>query len=763
MSENLALEKEILKQKRKDILKEVEEKRKYQEEIAKKLRVLTKEAKGSYDQEKESTEKIYNLLKKEIENYEEALANPYFGRVDFNEKLGVEEKIYIGKKGITSTIDGEEIVVDWRAPVADLYYSGTGGEAYYRAPIGVVEGDLNLKRKFLFNDKDLDKIFDESTNEIIINGEEGSELVDEFLKINLEESRGKKLKEVVATIQKEQNDIIRWPKNLPIIVQGSAGSGKTTIALHRLAYLLYRYRESMDGKDILVLAPNKLFLDYISDILPTLGSNDVKQTTFQELVIKTLKLKGKIKTKDDKLKELIEIEDHREKQSIVNASRVKGNLIFKTIIDRYIALLESSSLEIEDILMDGYILFSKREIMRLYLKDLQSYPINRRKDEIKRYLSLKLKERIESLIIQIDREWDIKIKEVKNELEDGELRRHKLIDIYNERDSLKEHIKHDAKKAMNEYFKNWRGITCSDIYINLFKDDQVFEIATGNRIPKALAEYIKYEVISNHEKGIIDEDDLPVLFYIHMLLEGIDEKSKYKHIVVDEAQDYSPFQIYLINSLSMGNSLTLVGDLAQGIYHYKGIRTWNDITEGVFEGKATFITLSQSYRSTVEIIEFANSALKAQGLGLKSAKPVLRHGEKPEVIKSVSRRESVRLIEEIVKRLNSKGKHSIAVITKTYNEAKLLEKELKKHTDLEFTLIKGNEKESPKTDIIVIPAYLTKGLEFDGTIIYNPTEKNYPDNILNQRLLYVALTRALHSEFIITEEKLSKNIDIEIS
>lgn len=763
MSENLALEKEILKQKRKDILKEVEEKRKYQEEIAKKLRVLTKEAKGSYDQEKESTEKIYNLLKKEIENYEEALANPYFGRVDFNEKLGVEEKIYIGKKGITSTIDGEEIVVDWRAPVADLYYSGTGGEAYYRAPIGVVEGDLNLKRKFLFNDKDLDKIFDESTNEIIINGEEGSELVDEFLKINLEESRGKKLKEVVATIQKEQNDIIRWPKNLPIIVQGSAGSGKTTIALHRLAYLLYRYRESMEGKDILVLAPNKLFLDYISDILPTLGSNDVKQTTFQELVMKTLKLKGKIKTKDDKLKELIEIEDHREKQSIVNASRVKGNLIFKTIIDRYIALLESSSLEIEDILMDGYILFSKREIMRLYLKDLQSYPINRRKDEIKRYLSLKLKERIESLIIQIDREWDIKIKEVKNELEDGELRRHKLIDIYNERDSLKEHIKHDAKKAMNEYFKNWRGITCSDIYINLFKDDQVFEIATGNRIPKALAEYIKYEVISNHEKGIIDEDDLPVLFYIHMLLEGIDEKSKYKHIVVDEAQDYSPFQIYLINSLSMGNSLTLVGDLAQGIYHYKGIRTWNDITEGVFEGKATFITLSQSYRSTVEIIEFANSALKAQGLGLKSAKPVLRHGEKPEVIKSVSRRESVRLIEEIVKRLNSKGKHSIAVITKTYNEAKLLEKELKKHTDLEFTLIKGNEKESPKTDIIVIPAYLTKGLEFDGTIIYNPTEKNYPDNILNQRLLYVALTRALHSEFIITEEKLSKNIDIEIS
>ena len=237
MNDNLALEKKILEQKRKDILNEVEQKKRYQEEIQKKLISVTKEAKGSYSQEKENTEKIYMILKKEIENYEEALKNPYFGRVDFDEKFGSQEKIYIGKKGITSTYDGEEIVVDWRAPVADLYYSGTGGEAYYKAPMGVVEGDLNLKRKFLYNEENLSKIFDEGTNEIIINGEEGEGLVDEFLKINLEESRGKKLKEVVATIQKEQNDIIRWPKNLPIIVQGSAGSGKTTIAFHRSFYI----------------------------------------------------------------------------------------------------------------------------------------------------------------------------------------------------------------------------------------------------------------------------------------------------------------------------------------------------------------------------------------------------------------------------------------------------------------------------------------------------------------------------------------------
>ena len=148
-------------------------------------------------------EKIYQILNKEIESYEEALKT-HISEVDFTERLGDHEEIYIGKKGISSTSDGDEIVVDWRAPVADLYYSGTGGNAYYRAPMGIIEGELELKRKFLFEDKNIKQIFDEEINKILINGLEGEELVDEFLKINLEESRGKKLKEVVATIQKNK-------------------------------------------------------------------------------------------------------------------------------------------------------------------------------------------------------------------------------------------------------------------------------------------------------------------------------------------------------------------------------------------------------------------------------------------------------------------------------------------------------------------------------------------------------------------------------
>ncbi|MBS5937201.1 RNA polymerase recycling motor HelD [Clostridium sp.] len=756
--EGLILERKILKNKREKINEELLEKRKSYDFIEEKLRALTKEAKGNYNEEKETTEKISSFLKKDIQNYEEAAMAPYFGRVDFREVKGQEESIYIGKQSISSTKDGEEIVVDWRTPVADLYYSGTGGYSYYKAPNGIIEGNLSLKRKFLFKDSNLEEIFDEGINEIIVkSGIEETDLVDEFLKINLEESRGKKLKEVVATIQKEQNEIIRWPKNLPIIVQGSAGSGKTTVALHRLAYLIYRYSELIKGKDILVLAPNKLFLNYISDILPNLGVEEVNQTTFQELVSKFLKSKFKVKSKDEKLREIIENEDTLRSRLIINSSKIKGTLSFKDIIDRYIAILEGASVDVDNITISGYILFNKREIVRLYLKDLKSYPINKRKDEIKRYLNLKIKEKIEILCLQVDLDWDGKIKEIKREHEDSGERRKKLIEIYSERDAIKDNIRSNSKKVMNDYFKAWRGINSKDIYIDLFKNDELFDMATMGKIPEEISNYMKEEVISNYDKGIIDEDDLAPILYINMLLEGIDEKSKYSHIVVDEAQDYNPFQVYLINRLTRGNSLTLVGDIGQGIYYYKGIRDWKDIVDKVFEGNATYIQLTQSYRSTVEIIEFANASLEAQKLDLKKAKPVLRHGDIPKIIKCSNEKEAAGKILTVIEEIINNGKSSIGIITKSLEEGKILEKILKKKKLKNISLVKGNEKEN-NDDIVIIPSYLTKGLEFDATIIYNPSKENYSDTLLDQRLLYVSLTRALHYEYIIEIDNISSLI-----
>ena len=746
----------MLIQKKNVIIEELKEKKSKVQEVEKKLSSLNKESKGTYNEEKQANEKIFNHLSQDIEKYEESLNEPYFGRVDFRERARFTESIYIGKKGISNSKDGEEIVVDWRAPVADLYYSGTGGDSYYKAPGGIVEGKLELKRKFLYNDGDIEQLFDEGINDIIINEGEGNNLVDEFLKINLEETRGKKLKEVVATIQKEQNEIIRWPKNLPIIVQGSAGSGKTTIALHRLAYLIYVYKETMSGDEILVLAPNKLFLNYISDILPSLGAEEVNQSTFEELVLSKLNLKGKIYNKDEKLLKIIEEKDEEKKKLIVNSSRVKGTLSFKIMIDRYVSLVEKSILNIKDIKIGNEILFSKNEIKRLYLKDLKSYPINKRKNEIKKYLNLKIKQSIESLLLQIDREWEKAISEIRNKYSDSEDRRKSLINLYEERDKIKDDIKKNGKKEFNAYFKEWKEVSSKDMYYNFYNGD-LFEAATDNKIPKVLAEYMKDEFNSNYENNIIDEDDLAALAYIRVVLDGIDENEKFKYIIVDEAQDYSPFQVYLVNSFARGNALTLVGDLAQGIYYYKGLKTWEDITEKVFAGNATYVQLTQSYRSTVEIIDFAKKTLDAQNLGLKDAKPVLRHGTKPKIIKIKDNEDYHNVIDEIIANVKNNGKRSVAIITKDILEASKIYKLLKKKSIFDFELIEGKEKEL-KEDLIVMPSYLTKGLEFDCTIILNPSEENYKENILDQRLLYVSLTRALHFEYIIEKDSISKLI-----
>jgi DNA helicase-2/ATP-dependent DNA helicase PcrA len=749
MDVNLKEEKEVLFQKRNLIQEELKAKRTTSTEGEQKHNTHKKQIKN-FSEEKVANELIFNHLGEDIEKYEESLNEPYFGRVDFREYRGFTESIYVGKKGISNSKDGEEVIVDWRAPVADLYYSGTGGEAYYTAPKGIVEGILELKRKFLYKNNDIEQLFDEGLNEIIINGGEGQNLVDEFLKINLEENRGKKLKEVVATIQKEQNEIIRWPKNLPIIVQGSAGSGKTTIALHRLAYLIYRYKENMSGSEILVLAPNKLFLNYISDILPSLGADEVNQSTFEELILSKLKLKGKILNKDEKIMKIIEEKDEHKKKLIVNSSKVKGTLVFKTMLDRYISLIEKNTLNIKDIKVGEEILFDEKEIKRLYSKDLKAYPINKRKNEIKKYLNLKIKGRIESLLIEIDNKWERKIREIRNGERDSEERRKKLIGLYEERDKIKENIKNSSKKELNNYFKEWKDVNSRDIYYSFYNDD-LFEEATGNKIPKVLADYMKEEFNNNHEKNIVDEDDLAALGYLRILLEGIDEKEKFEYIVVDEAQDYSPFQVYLVNSFAKGNALTLVGDLAQGIYYYKGLKTWEDITESVFDGNATYVQLTQSYRSTVEIIDFAQKTLNAQNLGLKDAKPVLRHGTRPEIVKISKDEEYLSAIENIIENVVEQGKRTIAVITKDGLEAAEIYSLLKKSKYI-FELVEGKEKEL-KEELIVIPSYLTKGLEFDCTIILNPSKENYKENTLDERLLYVSLTRALHLEYIIKKDE----------
>lgn len=727
------------------------------DELKKKIADLKKQAKGKYDEELDTSEKLYNITHRNLQDYNEAQVQPYFARIDFREYRKDKESYYIGKFGLWDTSSGDEVVIDWRAPIADLYYSGIQGEAFYKAPVGVINGELSLKRKFLVKNKELKDAFDEGINEIILNSgidnNEGKALIDEYLKLNLEENVSSKLKEVVATIQKEQNDIIRANKNEVLIVQGSAGSGKTTVALHRLAFLLYKYKEKLSGQDILVVAPNKLFLDYISEVLPNLGVDKVKQKTYEELAVDTLGLKGKIYTKDKKLSKVLE-EDGEELKYIINCSKLKGTMFFKTLMDRYVRYLEKNDVNIEDITVDNYVLFDSKEIKRLFIKDLVNLPLNKRKDEIRRYLNLKINEKIVAVLDKIDFSYEYNIARTKKTMEDGEERRKRLREIYEERDNKKEDIKKRCRDNFEQYFINWKYMEMSKLYLRFFNDKAIFDEITEGKIPESLAEYMIKELNDNINNEIIDSDDLAPMLYLKFKIEGIPETSKFQHIVVDEAQDYSMFQLLVLKNIAMNNSFTIVGDIGQGIYYYKGIEDWEKLIEEVFEGEGNYIKLTQSYRSTVEIIHFANKVLEKQKNNLSPAMPVLRHGKNPEVYEFIDNKDFCKKLDEVVLSVKEMGKNSIAIVGRTYEECKKIKEAVKKYSNYQWEVVKDTEKTLKLTNII-IPSYMTKGLEFDCTIIYNCDEENYGDTELNKKLLYVALTRALHLEYIFYKGKKS--------
>lgn len=741
---DLTYEQEVLKEKKNLINNEINIKTKKNDELESKIASLKKDAKGKYNEELDTMEKLYNVTSSSIVNYKEAIDKPYFGRVDFRERKKDCESFYIGKIGIMDSIEAEEVVVDWRAPIADLYYSGTIGDVSYEAPDGWIDGELKTKRKFIIEEGKIKDAFDEG-NELIIKGSNGDEnLIDEFLKINLEESSSTKLKEVVATIQKEQNDIIRAPLNSALIIQGSAGSGKTTVALHRLAYLLYKYRRNLTGNDILVVAPNKMFLDYISNILPSLGVDKVKQYTMEQVALNILKMKTKYISKEEKLSEYIN--GNEDKDLLIEASRFKGSIEFRDILDNYIEFLEKQEYEnIYDIKCEGFVLFKATEIRKLYVEDMKNLSLNKRKEEIRKYFLKKKKIVLGQVFEKLDMFYDLKVKKIKRDLEDSEERRKMLTLVYNERDEKKASLLNQYKSIIEENIKVYNVKNIYTVYKELFFNEEIADKVQINKISPELLKYIKESFDINDNKKIIDGDDIIAMAYLISKINGIDDKNKFRHIVIDEAQDYSPLAFSMIKEICSMESFTVVGDLAQGIYFFKGITDWNILKEKIFKN-SEFIYLKQSYRSTVEIIDYANKIFRRQKLNFEPSRAVLRHGKEVKHIEVATQKDMVMKIDNICEDVLNSGKRIVAVTCKSSDECKKVYSYLRKNSNYSWTLVK-DRMDDFEFNFMVIPSYMTKGLEFDCSIVIN--ENSYEDNIFDNKLLYVVLTRALHFQYII--------------
>ncbi|KOY67878.1 MULTISPECIES: RNA polymerase recycling motor HelD [Clostridium] len=763
----MSIEKEsfnIEKEKLNETIEWIEEKitslKEREEHISNKINEINKEAKGAYNYEVESLQNSLHINKKNLNSYKSSVSAPYFARIDFREKLKDNESFYIGKVGLLDEEDKEEMVVDWRSPIADLYYSGVQGKASYKAPIGNIEGELLLKRKFIIKNQKLIDAFDEGINEIILNFNEENErngenaLIDEFLKINLEENRGNKLKDIVSTIQKEQNDIIRADMYKPLIIQGSAGSGKTTIALHRIAYLLYKYKNKITGEDIVILAPNKLFLDYISEVLPNLGVDKVKQSTFNKLSKEILNFNYQIIDKDEKLSKIIENRNSKENKFITNTSKIKGSLVYKKMLDRYIKYLELNDMFIDDIKIQGYVLFPSREIIRLYKNDLKHLPLNKRKIEIKRYLNNKIDAKIQNVWNDIDKEYILKIREVKSKYKEDkeEEKRNNVIKLYEERDKKKQEIKLEAEEVLNETIKEWFIDDIVYVYRDMYMEEENLNYATTGIIPETLVNYMKNKIEEDANKEKIDEEDLAALLYLKINIDGVDNY-KFSHMVIDEAQDYSPLELYVLKLLSKARGYTIVGDLGQSIYYYKGIDNWEKLIKEVYE-EGEYTPLKQSYRSTVEIVDFANKVLRKQKNNLQPAKAVLRHGKYPEKIRYQDEKDFYEKLNSVIETIEKKEDKTIAIICKDYEQCESLKEFLHLKEEKQWEIVDKDNEILPKR--IIIPSYITKGLEFDCSIIYDCSEENYSETELDKKILYVVLTRALHEEYIFYKGKITK-------
>ena len=657
-----------------------------------------------------------------------SLQKPYFTRVDFTaDDVGKNETLYIGKMSLLREEDNAILIADWRAPVSNLYYEGRLGRAGYESPDGEITGEITLKRQYIIEKGEMQDFFDIDVT-----------ASDEFLQAALGGSKDKRLKDIVSTIQAEQNRVIRADMVRPLVVQGAAGGGKTTIALHRIAYLLYNFEKRLAPRNIMILAPNRYFISYISEVLPDLGVENVFQTTFADFGLAFIDEEQTLTVRPayEKLEYMLQNPAHA--QAVARAATVKSSLTYKRVIDAYIEDLLEHMLPGEDFALDEYVLMPRTEVRRLLCEEYSFLPVQKRIGEIKKYLRSALQKQKPEILKQIHFTYDFYVDMIKDEMpEDCEPRRARIIALLDERDAKTSRLEKLAKDVIRRYLKKTALHAAFRYYKELLSDEDTFLRHSNGILAEADARAVHKLSAPLLKRKSVEEEDLAALMHIHFRLYG-NEYYDLRHIVVDEAQDIGLFQIFALREIMNSDSFTILGDLCQGIYQHKGVKDWNAVTERIFKGKAVMQTLVQSYRTTVEIMTAANEIIAGLDIGVPPAQPVIRHGEPVLTAACADVDASAARIRETLAAFRADGLQSAAIICRTPAECDDLEKRL---TGEGIIRLRGTES-SYGGGVALMPAYLSKGLEFDGVIVADAAQ--YTDAPLDLKLLYIAMTRALH-------------------
>jgi DNA helicase-2/ATP-dependent DNA helicase PcrA len=678
----------------------------------------------------------------------------YFARLDFRENTSEEsETIYLGRIGLTEIEEQVDVViVDWREPIANLYYGGTEGLMAYEAPAGLIECEVYLKRQLDIEEDLIKRIVDTRLAEILSTGEGLPR--DELLLHRLGQSSDRRLRDIVATIQKEQNQIIRAGVAKPLIVQGVAGSGKTTVALHRLAYLLYRYKDTLTPDDILIIAPNRIFLTYISEVLPSLGVTDASQTTLAEYLqivygksLAVLPLAHKLAFFLEN-SENVYMEGVRD--TLSRASMVKGSLSFLRILDRLVEVAGLAALPNKPFSLGNQELLSVGDLKGRFVQDYAMYPPEKRLEEVKRSLRrLADKHRDDALRAATER-YEQLFSKARRSHGTGS---RELLSLYKEREEALASISEKSQAELESYLNRFRSLDPLSLYRDLLCDQSLLEQIGQAYFSREDLHAVTRAAQQAFGRGAVEQEDLAPLAYLRFKLSGVSGKLQFKHLIIDEGQDLNPLEVAVLRAISGHDSFTIVGDVNQSIVPSKGIHDWKAFREGSFAGsQCSMAQLTLSYRTTTEIVEFANSIMQSRHFtGL--AKAVERSGEVPSVTRCRSRDDLTQHIGQTLTTLLGDEMKNIAVITRTVDEARSLHAALTSlgHA-LALTITDADEYEG---GLQVMPAHLTKGLEFDAVIVCNANEENYRDTELDAKLLYVSVTRAMHRLYVFYTGKIT--------
>lgn len=640
------------------------------------------------------TDKIIDYEEEEhkILLLEKMIKSPYFARIDFKFDDEDEfEKIYIGRSSLRKNSYQEMYVYDWRSPIASVFYRFMTGEAFYDAPCGRVTGELNLKRQYEIKNGTLEYFFDSDV-----------QIVDEFLRQLLSQNTTAKMKAIVETIQHEQDVVIRDMENDLLMVQGVAGSGKTSIALHRAAYLMYQgLQTKLSANNIMIISPNSIFEQYISNVLPELGEDNVISSVFEDILSELLNGR-KIQSRNDFLENLIVNSKYKEISR--NSIEFKTSSFFREILDQFLIDIPRQWIEFEDVYYEGKCVVSG-QILKDKILGRPETP-----------LGIKLEQLEDYILEQI--------------FGTGKGRGHK-----------------EEKNLIKQEIQKFIKIDIVELYKILFSNEAYFYSLLQNSNPSQNIKNIWKYTKENLEADSLYYDDAIAIAYLYLKIYGTNKYKNIKQVVIDEAQDYYPLQYEIFNLLFSNAKFTILGDMKQTLAKKEDISFYEQIQKILNKKKSSLIMLDKSFRCTNEILNFSLKFIE-QSSQIKSFN---RNGDSPKVYIADN---SEIFIDEIVKEIKlcqEKGFQSICLICKTEKNSTYLFNKIKHKLDIQ--LIK-NGSVSDLQGVFILPVYMSKGLEFDAVLICDADSPNYHDED-DKNLLYVACTRALHKLSLFCENEVS--------